>query len=257
MQKNSSNSSPPQNTTILILAAGLATRMGLLCQKTPKCMLPVANKPFLLWMVGCYCSHGYPVVIGTGHLHEAIHNIFESPFWEMRGVRCIREPYSLGTGGLIKYASEFISTDYIMTLNGDTLLDIDIEAIIKQHVTGLSPITQVVTRKSLQNEGAIVVNNAGTVVSFNEDKAICKTIENDHSRFSSTGCYMFNKNFICGSFPTGASSLELDLMPSYAKDLLVSAHINSDLSLLLDFGTPERYTLALQLGAEIKKIYEH
>lgn len=257
MQKSTSSSSLTKKTTILILAAGLATRMGSLCQTTPKCMLPIANKPFLSWVVGYYSSCGYEVVIGTGHLHEAIHNIFELPYWTMKGVRCVREPYPLGTGGLIKYASELLSTDYVMVLNADTLLDLDTETAIKQHDANKNPITQVVTRKSFQNEGAITVNSSGLVTEFNESKPLNKTNQNDPSRFSSTGCYIFNRGFICENFPTGESSLESDLMPSYAKDALVSAHINSELSLFLDFGTPERYKLALQLESETATTYEH
>jgi len=108
----------------LILAGGLATRLGDAARDVPKCLQPVAGRPFLdhiLWEVR---RHGVRrVVLCTGRLHDAVaeHVGNGSAF----GVEAVysREPEPLGTAGALALAASLVQGDVVFALNGDSLCD--------------------------------------------------------------------------------------------------------------------------------------
>ena len=57
----------------VILAGGLATRLGDTVRSTPKALLPVAGRPFLAWQLERIARSGYgDVLVLTGYLGDAI-----------------------------------------------------------------------------------------------------------------------------------------------------------------------------------------
>lgn len=107
----------------VILAGGLATRLGDLTRETAKSMISVAGKPFLEHQLGLLRRRDFcDVVLCIGHLGGQIRDYFGSgaPF----GVRI---EYSdeggrlLGTGGALKGA-EGLLEDVFMLMWGDSYL---------------------------------------------------------------------------------------------------------------------------------------
>jgi NDP-sugar pyrophosphorylase family protein len=118
----------------MILAAGLGTRLRPLTNTIPKPLLPVAGTPLIVWNLLLLKRHGFQeVVINLHHLAPIIERALGdgSKF----GLRIIysHEPMILGTGGGIKQAEPYFSGEPVLVLNGDTLFELDLEALCAFH----------------------------------------------------------------------------------------------------------------------------
>jgi len=117
----------------LLLAGGLATRLGDIADDVPKCLQPVAGRPFidhLLWQLH---RHGVRrVVLCTGRLHEAVvaHVGDGSAF----GVEAVysREPEALGTAGALALAAPLVEGDVVLAVNGDSLCDCNLTELARR-----------------------------------------------------------------------------------------------------------------------------
>jgi len=108
---------------IVILAGGVAKRLGELTLESPKGMLNVEGKPFLQYQIELLKLQGVTnIVFCIAHLGHFIEDFFKDG--RDFGVRITysREPDRLlGTGGCVKYA-EALLLDTFMVMYGDTYL---------------------------------------------------------------------------------------------------------------------------------------
>lgn len=114
----------------MILAAGLGTRLRPLTNTIPKPLLPVGGAPLIVWNLLLLKRHGFrQVVINLHHLGPMIEQALGTG--SKFGVRIIysHEPVILGTGGGIKQAEPHFSGEPVLILNGDTLVELDLEAL--------------------------------------------------------------------------------------------------------------------------------
>ena len=118
----------------IILAGGFGTRLAhVLGQNIPKPMAPVAGRPFLSYLLTRLEQQGYEhVVLSTGHLAEKISDYYGSSFGRLRLSYAV-EQTPLWTGGAIAYAMQQTEAEDVLVLNGDTLFDIDFEALEDFH----------------------------------------------------------------------------------------------------------------------------
>jgi mannose-1-phosphate guanylyltransferase len=244
------------NATAVILAGGQATRMGKQCSNIPKSMLPLAGRPFLVMLVEFLVKNKLHIVIGTGNLADIIHEEFERAKWKPN-VTCIKESSPLKTGGAVKFLANYVTTDDFILFNGDSILEVDVYKVIRFHRSHNYPVTQIVTKNSEQNEGAIWINATGLVVAFNEGKASNELpeIKEPVEHFSSTGCYVMDRSYVLQQFPDGPASLECDILPFVCSQGKVKAFKNPPSSLFFDFGTPDRYARATKLDDKVREIY--
>lgn len=118
----------------MILAAGLGTRLRPLTDVTPKPLLPVAGTPMIVWNLLLLKRHGIrDVVINLHHLGDMIRQALGDG--SALGMRLIYsyEPVILGTGGGIKQAEPHFQGEPVLVLNGDTLFDLDLGAVMAFH----------------------------------------------------------------------------------------------------------------------------
>lgn len=91
----------------VILAGGLATRLGPLSQNTPKSLVTVAGRPFLAWQLELLRQAGIErVLLLIGYLGEMIEQyLAEHPVPGLQ-IDFGREPESqlLGTGGALRWS---------------------------------------------------------------------------------------------------------------------------------------------------------
>lgn len=118
----------------MILAAGLGTRLRPLTHTIPKPLLPVGGVPLIVWNLLLLKRHGFRhVVINLHHLGPMIEQALGTG--EKFGMRIMysNEPVILGTGGGIKQAESHFSGEPVLILNGDTLVELDLEALCDFH----------------------------------------------------------------------------------------------------------------------------
>lgn len=110
----------------IILAGGLGTRLRPVLSDLPKPMAPINDKPFLEYMLSYLSSYGIRhVVLSVGYKHELIKSHFGSSFSGIKLTYAIEEE-PLGTGGAIRYALNFIQSQKVFLLNGDTFFNVNL-----------------------------------------------------------------------------------------------------------------------------------
>jgi NDP-sugar pyrophosphorylase family protein len=118
----------------MILAAGLGTRLRPLTNTIPKPLLPIAGTPLIVWNLLLLKRHGfYDVVINLHHLGPMIEQALGNGSKFGLRIYYSHEPVILGTGGGIKQAEPNFSGEPVLVLNGDTLFELDLEALCAFH----------------------------------------------------------------------------------------------------------------------------
>ena len=121
---------------IIVLAGGLGTRLRSVVQDLPKCMAPVAGKPFLEYLLNWLCQEeATHIVFSVGYLREQVMDYVGSRPWPFRYDFAI-ENEPLGTGGGIRLALGYCTEDKVFVVNGDTFFPVRLA-----DMPSLSPIT--------------------------------------------------------------------------------------------------------------------
>lgn len=222
---------------VIILAGGLGTRLRSVVNDVPKCMAPVAGKPFL-WYLLKYLSHFdvERVVLSVGYLRDVIidwidENGYEFPF----GFDYAIETTPLGTGGGIKLALGKCFSSDVIVLNGDTFFNVDLDELYGQH--RLYPASITLALKPMEcfdRYGNVRVNN-NLIVDFEEKKYCDKGLING-------GVYVINRlENLFNGLPDRFSFETNVLQPQCVKGNLYGIVQNG---YFIDIGIPEDYERA-------------
>ena len=117
----------------LILAGGKGTRLRPLTMHTPKPIVPIANKPFLLYQLELLKRADVrDVILSLSYQPQKIEDkIGDGTDYNVR-VSYAVEASPLGTAGAYRNAASMISETTIV-FNGDVLTDIDMNEVIRSH----------------------------------------------------------------------------------------------------------------------------
>ena len=145
--------------------------------EVPKCMAPVAGKPFLWYLLKYLTRFNVSrVVLSVGYLRNLIFKWID----EVKGKFPFEFDYAieeepLGTGGGIRLAMSKIKGEEAIILNGDTFFDVDLNALVEAHNSkSWSMITLALKpMKDFDRYGTISVDLYGRIIRFNE-KQPCK-----------------------------------------------------------------------------------
>lgn len=224
---------------VIILAGGQGTRLRSVVQDIPKCLAPVAGRPFLGYMLD-YLS-AYPVdhvVFSVGYLKEQVMSYVQAHSWPFSYDFAV-EDTPLGTGGGIRLALEKCHGERVFVFNGDTFFPLPLDA-----VPFAGPVTVALKpMKAFSRYGAVTVITSGrsessvshTITAFRE-KAYCE------EGLINAGVYAIDR-----------AKLHLDALParfSFEKDVLEPMAAARELqgwpveSYFIDIGIPEDYDKA-------------
>jgi D-glycero-alpha-D-manno-heptose 1-phosphate guanylyltransferase len=158
-------------TEAIILAGGLGTRLRSVVADLPKCMAPVAGKPFLHYVIQHLQNQGITkFIFSLGYLSEVIEE-FLSTNYPLLSYQIVIENEPLGTGGAIKLACEKSAEKNVLILNGDTLFAIDTKQLLSFHEQQNAACT--LSLKPMQNfdrYGVVELGNQQNIISFQEKK---------------------------------------------------------------------------------------
>jgi D-glycero-alpha-D-manno-heptose 1-phosphate guanylyltransferase len=222
----------------IILAGGLGTRLRSVISEVPKCMAPVAGKPFLFYILK-YLS-GYDninrVILSVGYLREHIFDWLEKNKKGFSfGFDFSIEEMLLGTGGGIRLAMNKTESESVLILNGDTFFNIDLALFCRQHKSVVATLS--VALKPMQDfdrYGNVVLND-NKITAFKEKEFCVKGLING-------GVYIINKtNSFFDDLPE-KFSFETEILQPAAKDNLIHGFVFDNY--FIDIGIPEDYKRA-------------
>lgn len=223
-------------TEAIILAGGLGTRLRSAVPDLPKCMAPVANRPFLGYVIDYYRSQGIQrFVFSLGYMNEVILAYLEKEYAHLDYTFVIeKEP--LGTGGAIRLACTEAITEAPLILNGDTLFHINLAAVSDfhfRHKAGCTLSLKPMTRFS--RYGVVEVSSDGTIQDFKEKKYYEQGLING-------GVYVLDKASFCSRNWPEKFSFEKDYLEMYHSTNTLYGIVQE--GYFIDIGIPEDFTKA-------------
>ncbi len=225
----------------LILAGGKGTRLRPLTVYTPKPIVPICNRPFLLYQIETLRRAGITdITLSLNYQPQKIEQLLGDGSQYGVKLKYTVEPQPMGTAGAYKYAAEHIR-DTTVVFNGDILTDLDLNAVIEQHKTRDATATIVLTPvEDVSAYGVVETDDDGRVLRFlekpNPDETTFNTIN--------AGTYVLEPS-VLDIIPTGeAFSFEYGVFPALLERReKFYAHV-PQLGYWIDLGTPERYIQA-------------
>ena len=162
---------------VIVLAGGLGTRLRSVVSEVPKCMAPVAGKPFLWYLLKYLTRYDVSkVILSVGYLRGVIFDWVEEvkddfPFHFDYAIE--EEP--LGTGGGIRLALNKVTTSDVVVLNGDTYFDVNLEELMKNHRLYSSAVTLALKPMcDFDRYGRVVIDNMDKRIVEFKEKEYCK-----------------------------------------------------------------------------------
>lgn len=117
----------------VILVGGEGTRLRPLTSTVPKPLVPLVDRPFIVYMIEWLRAHGIEdVIMSCGFLATSVRNVLGNGSGLGVRLRFVEEPDPRGTAGALKFAESMLDERFLL-LNGDVLTDIDLTAQLAQH----------------------------------------------------------------------------------------------------------------------------
>src|SRR2546421_9265805 len=221
----------------LILAGGKGTRLRPLTVYTPKPIVPICNRPFLLYQIDTLRRAGITdITLSLSYQPNKIEQLLGDGSDFGVKLRYTVEPQPMGTAGAYKCAEELIREPTVV-FNGDILTDLDLKTVIRQHKERNAVATIVLTPvEDATMYGVVETEADGRVRRFLEkpkaDETTCKNIN--------AGTYVLEPH-VLDLIPRGEShSFEYGLFPKLLENgEPFFAHVPPR-TYWMDIGTPVR-----------------
>jgi D-glycero-alpha-D-manno-heptose 1-phosphate guanylyltransferase len=230
----------------IILAGGLGTRLRSVVSDLPKCMAPVAGKPFLDHVIEYLLKQGVErIIFSVGYRSEFIINHITAQYPHLDTVFSI-EDEPLGTGGAIKLACTRVKERNVLVLNGDTLFSADISKLAGFHESKDADCTLALKpMKQFERYGVVALNDDNSISSFKEKQRY-------ESGLINGGVYALNaERFLKEGLPE-KFSFEKYYLEQYYTTRKMYGHVQD--VYFIDIGVPEDFERAQEeLGGWNKK----
>jgi D-glycero-alpha-D-manno-heptose 1-phosphate guanylyltransferase len=224
----------------IILAGGLGTRLrSVLGEDLPKCMAPVAGKPFLHYILESLAQQrATSVILSLGYKWEAVEEYLEEgPAWPFEIDLAIEEA-PLGTGGAIRECLEEAGAEHVVILNGDTFFNVPLKDLIEQHAAGGAETTLALKpMKDFERYGVVALDDKGLITGFEEKRPRAEGIING-------GVYCIDREaFLRRKLPR-KFSFEKEYLEVVAPEGVLRGIVREDY--FIDIGVPEDFDRAQQ-----------
>jgi NDP-sugar pyrophosphorylase family protein len=221
----------------LILAGGKGTRLRPLTLNTPKPIVPVANRPFLLYQLDLMKSAGIgEIILSLSYQPRKIEDLLKDGADFDLLVRYAVESAPLGTAGAFRNAETWVEGPTVV-FNGDVLTSLDLPSVIETHRSRGAIATLVLTEvEDPTAYGLVECDSDGLIRRFLEkpgmDEVTCRTIN--------AGIYVLEPE-VLEHIPEGQPfSFERELFPNLLKAGKPMLGVVSD-AYWIDIGTPAKY----------------
>ena len=217
----------------IILAGGLGTRLRDTVPDLPKCMAPVAGRPFLFHVINYLRSQGIEkFIFSLGYMHEIIEEYLAKNFSTLH-YQCSIENEPLGTGGAILLACAKATEKQVVVTNGDTLYKANLHNAAIFHLHHMAECTLLLKPMTdFDRYGVVETGNEKLVNSFKEKQYYKEGNING-------GLYLLDAGrFLDEEFPN-KFSFEKDYLEKFYNQRRIYGL--TDDSYFIDIGVPEDF----------------
>ncbi|WP_207513635.1 nucleotidyltransferase family protein [Longitalea luteola] len=153
----------------IILAGGLGTRLRSAVPDLPKCMAPVAGKPFLAHVINYFREQGIEkFIFSLGYKSKVIQQFLDASYAGL-SKQYVIEKEPLGTGGAIQLACRQATERHVLILNGDTMFSIQVSALAAFHLQHQAHCTLALKpMQRFDRYGVVEIADNGAITSFRE-----------------------------------------------------------------------------------------
>jgi mannose-1-phosphate guanylyltransferase len=219
-----------------LLAAGLGSRLRPITDTTPKCMLPIGDRPLLdIWLDEFNRAGVDEVLVNLHHLPGVVREHIAARTAPPK-VGTVFEPELLGSAGTLLANRRWVDgADVFLACYADNLTDFDLRSLIDAHADhGTIATLTVFHSPNPSAGGAVELDAAGRVTGFAEKPA------HPVSDLTNAGMYAFHPSVLDEIRDRRPSDIGYDLLPR----LVGRAWAVRVEGYFRDIGTPEAYRRA-------------
>lgn len=228
----------------LILAGGKGTRLRPLTVYTPKPIVSVINRPFLLYQIDVLKKAGITdITLSLSYQPDKIQQILGDGSDFDVSLTYITEPSPMGTGGAYKFAEDALRETTVV-FNGDILTTVDLAKILELHQQKGSEAT--ITLMPVEDPsryGLVETDKDGRVLRFIEKPQPDELAELATNNINA-GIYVLEPSILDIIAKDANRSFEYDVFPDILKREMPFYAYVIDGDYWLDIGTPASYLKA-------------
>lgn len=229
--KHCSNFLPLAGIDVAILAGGLGKRLREVVHEVPKPLAPVLGRPFLFYVLDMLALRGArSVTICSGYLSSQICEKTGTEWFGMPINHSV-ETEPMGTAGALATAKQFLESERVLVMNGDTWLEPDFSAFQRSARDSAFCVASIQVPDA-SRYGRLRTNDEGHVLAFSE-----KSASSGAGRINA-GMYFVSQDALA-SLPVEQVSLETDVLPGLVANGRVSIFETS--APFIDIGIPADY----------------
>ncbi len=225
----------------VILAGGRGTRLKPYTFRAPKPLLPLAGKPFILYMLDYLKSYQITdILLSLCYKADEIMEFLGDGSRYGVNIQFSVEQEPLGTAGALRNVEAYLKPGSVLVFNGDLLTDIDLSRLIATHKKKNAKAS--IALKEVDDPspfGLVLMDREGRVKRFiekpTEYEATQKTIN--------AGIYLLDTEILSRIPPATNFSFERDLFPMLLDEHFPFYGVVFD-SYWLDVGTLSTYMRA-------------
>src|SRR5262249_11955208 len=162
--------------------------LGAVLPELPKVLAPVGGRPFLDHLIEWLTrQRARRVILALGLKAAAVLSYLDAKSRDPLEIVRVVEPSPLGTAGAIGFAMPAIQSDPVRVMNGDTLVDADLDGFVASHRDARATASVLCTQVyDAQRYGSVEIDSSNRITRFVE--------KNSHvrSRWVNAGVYLFS-----------------------------------------------------------------
>ena len=228
---------------VLLLAAGLGTRLRPLTDFTPKCLVPIKGQALLgIWLEHLSAAGFGPFLINTHYLADQVH-AFIAASGHATQVTLVAEPVLRGTAGTLIDNLDFFDGQDGLLIHADNYCLADFPAFLKAHQARPShcEMTMMTFRSETpQTCGIVELDEQGVVVKFHEK------VSHPSGNLANGAVYLLSAKLLARMKNEFSSATDFSV--EVLQNLLSHMYTYETQEFFLDIGTAEALRKANQSG---------
>jgi NDP-sugar pyrophosphorylase family protein len=228
----------------LILAGGKGTRLRPLTVYTPKPIVPVVNRPFLLYQIDILRKAGITdITLSLSYQPDKIEHLLGNGSEFGVNLTYVTEPSPMGTGGAYKFATDGWR-EPVIVFNGDILTNLDVAKLIAFHEMNSAAATvSLVSVDDPSRYGVVETDTENRICRFIE-KPKPDVLEGLRVNTINAGVYVLEASVLDIIDRDKTCSFEYDIFPDILHREMPFYGYQLDNEYWLDIGMPASYLAA-------------